>query len=226
MFEYAVYENAHPICQLASVCRRWRQVIWSSSSLWISVFLCPRQPGVWELFDLHLENAKDLSNFIHLPTDHGLGAALKSILELLRAAFIRCPDKTRALDLGPMDGSVWDVLTPCSARTEFPRLEVVKLNFKRGFEGTFEGNMFHYSSHLRSIDMTEPFHGIEGCPPLHQITSLSHDRLSLAYSLYVIETLALHNFHTLRRWEGDIPPSATFIIGIQLRPEPILARPF
>jgi hypothetical protein len=243
IFECAVHTNTHPILNLAAVCFRWRRVIWASPSLWTTISLYSKQSGVWQLFDLHLENVKDASVSIHIPTSHGLGTPFNPILDLIRAAFTKCPDKTRLLDIGPIDKVVWDVIAPFSICADLPRLEAVKLNFKLGFNVGFEGGLFCRSPQLRSIEITKPLAGIAQFLPFHQITSLSLHELSPAYSLFLLsqcpnvvdfhsddkstcmsgdETFALETTVTLRNlqslsWRsGEIPASATFITDIHL----------
>ncbi|KXN86483.1 hypothetical protein AN958_10017 [Leucoagaricus sp. SymC.cos] len=243
IFEHAIRGNSHPILRLAAVCFRWRRVIWDTPTLWTHIMLCSKQAGVWQMLSLHLENAKDASLSIRLPTHYGLGTPLNPILDLVRAVYIDCAEKTRRLDFGPIDKLVWDVLASHSAPTEFPRLEAAKLEFETQFYAGLPKDLFCHSPLLRSVELKNPLPGIEHYLPFHQLTSLSLQNCGPTHALYLLshcpELISFHSgdgspgicddktftlgtsvmLRDLRflKWEsGEIPHVANFIADIHL----------
>lgn len=244
IFECAIHERDHPVYSLSAVCFRWRQVIWTSPSLWTSLFLNSTQPGVWEHFDLHCRNAKDASLAICLSTHHGFKAPLNGVLQLLTAVLTKCTDKVQSLDLGPIDKTVWECISSYAISADFPRLETLKLNFKRSFDAMFGEVLFYRSPRLRKVEIGEALPGIEYHLPFQQLTSLvlkkpnpAHALSLLAHcpnlvnfrsegvstcgmggtsSLLMQTPIILRDLQSFRWDSGECPAGATFISDIHL----------
>lgn len=186
IFEHAIHENRHPIPGIASVCYRWRKVLWTSPTLWTSIRLASGQSGVWNLLDLHRQNAKDVSLSIQFLTHHGFKAPLSTLLELLRVVMTDCTTKTQSLQLGPLDKTVWEFVAPYATLADFPRLHSLRLNFKSSFRTAFEGTTFCRTPKLRTIELKEPLPGIEFQLPFHQLTTLVLNKPSPVHALYIL----------------------------------------
>ncbi|XP_006462291.1 hypothetical protein AGABI2DRAFT_179115, partial [Agaricus bisporus var. bisporus H97] len=183
IFEFLVHEKNFPVYNLVAVCFRWRQVIWTSPTLWTTIFLNSTRHGVWDHFNLHCRNAKDAPLAIHLSTYHGFQAPLNPLLQLSAAVFTNCANRVRSITLGPIDKTVWGHVSSFAIPANFPRLKTLKLEFKNSSQTIPEGILFLHSPCLREIEITEPLPGVEFHLPFQQLTSLTLKKTSTTRAL-------------------------------------------
>ncbi len=243
IFEYAIHENHHPISDIAAVCYRWHQIIRTSPTLWTSILLTSGQSGVWNLLDLHRQNAKNASLSVRFLTHHGFKAPLSILLKLLRVVLVECSAKTQSLDLAPVDKAVWEFIAPYARFADFPRLQSLKLNFRYNFHSAIEGNLFSRSPLLRTIELKEPLPGIELQLPFHRLTTLVLNKPCPMHAFYILshcpniidfrsedsspsspealnfalaEPIRLQKLKSMHWASGQLHSSATFISDIHL----------
>jgi hypothetical protein len=241
IFEFVVHDKDCPIYCLAAVCFRWRQVIWTSPTLWTTVSLNPTHPAVWDHFNLHCQNAKNAPLTFHLSTNHGFKAPLSPLLQLSAAVFMNCSDKIETLSLGPIDKTVWDHISSFAVSADFPRLNSLRLEFKRSFQLVADGIAFCNSACLRDIEMIQPLPGVEFHLPFQYLTSLTLKNPNPTHALSLLtycpnlfrfssegvctsdpgdptsETpIMLQDLKYLTWDSGDCPVNATFMSDIHL----------
>lgn len=118
---------------LAGVCYLWRQIIWSSPSLWAVIHydnLFERVRSLADVVTLHLQNAADAPLSIEF-RPHGHDAYEKhSDRKFLRRIFASELDNISFLTLDGMKRNDWDFVATCCAVVprRFSRLEELKLS--------------------------------------------------------------------------------------------------
>lgn len=169
---------------------KWRQIIWSLSSLWDDCRIRIPPPnnddlGVIQLFSLHVKNAGNrLLSITIEQKDYTMSPTVS--LPLFYLVFVEYSERIRSLYLRSINQTTWNTLSTFSCYSSFPHLDSFSLEFALEVSLGGLASLRSRFPRLQKLKLAGPPYGIHSGFHLHRLTALTFDTVHPDYALHIL----------------------------------------